>query len=284
MTANAIVARRRLARGLRRYRQRSGKTLETVAAELECSVAKVSRMETGISGIRIQDVRALAPVVGLRPHEEEDMIELVRRARGREWWHDYADLVSADASTFFGLEDGAATIRLRTTSLMPGLMQTRAYAAALFSPLSEPPEVQERRLELRMRRQQLFDRTDPEPPKITAVLDEAVLHRQIGGRQVMAEQLAHLLHRVRTSGLDVRVIPFTAPTHPAEGASFTIFGFDHVDLAPVVYSEQPGQASFIDEPVEVRRFEDALKRAEQAALAPAASIELVERRIAELSR
>ncbi|OHV37722.1 MULTISPECIES: helix-turn-helix domain-containing protein [Pseudofrankia] len=274
MATNVVVARRRLAQGVRRYRQRSGLTIEELARGLECSAAKVSRMETGISGIRIQDLAAIVSLVEVDEAERRDLEELVRQARGREWWQEYMDLFPAGSATFFGLEDGATSIRVHSTSVVPGLLQTPDYASALFGAVrGARAEAWDRRVALRLRRQRLLDRE--RPPLLTVLLDEAVLHRVIGGPEVMAGQWDHILRRVETPGVAVRVIPFTAPAHGAEGVAFTVFGFDDQDLGPVAYAERLGMPRFIEEPTEVEIYVAGLGGAERVAAAPEASRELI---------
>jgi transcriptional regulator with XRE-family HTH domain len=251
MATNAVIARRRLAQGLRRYRQRAGMTIEDLARELDCSVAKISRLETGISGVRLPDLRMIADAVGLDGADRVDLEDLVRRARAREWWQEYLDLVPEGAATFLGLEDGAAAIRMHHTSLVPGLLQTAGYTQALFvGGLDEAP-------------------------------DQRELRREIGGAEVMADQWEQLL-AYGDRGVEVRVIPFTAPAHPAEGVSFTVFGFDHVDLSPIVYAEQLSRNAIIDEPDEVKVYLDALTGAEAATLCFEESRDLIAARVAEL--
>ena len=281
MATNAVVARRRLAQGVRRYRQRAGLTLEELARGLECSTAKVSRMETGISGIRIQDLSAILGLVQVDDAERRDLEGLVRRARSREWWQEYADLFAPGSGVFFGLEDGATSIRVHCTSLIPGLLQTPGYAGALFGTANdEGAEVAARRLALRLRRQRLLDRD--QPPALTVLMDEGVFYRVIGGREVMAGQWEHILRRMESSGVVVRMIPFVAPAHGAEGVAFTVFDFDDQDLAPVVYAEQLSEIQFVEEPADVKVYLEALGSAERAAASPDASRELMAARVREL--
>jgi transcriptional regulator with XRE-family HTH domain len=274
MATNAVVARRRLALELRRSRLRTGLTIEDVAAKLECSPAKISRMETGVSGVRMADLRAIADVVELGPAEVAELAELVRATRNRQWWQEFADVVPPGSGTFYGLEDGASRIRLHSTSLIPGVLQTPGYARALFTSAEGiAPDLVERRLALRLRRQRALDRADP--PRLTVVLDEAVLCRRIGGREVMAEQWEHILHRASTAGVVVRVVPFTAEVHAAEGVGFTVFHFDDQDLTPVVYAEQLSRNAFVEDPDEVAVYVEALDAAERAAAPAEASRELI---------
>ncbi|KPM50971.1 XRE family transcriptional regulator [Frankia sp. R43] len=283
MATNAVVARRRLALSLRERRLRAGLTLEEMARRMECSPAKISRMETGRTGVRVADLRMIADVLGLGPADHEAMIELVRQARGREWWHEFADIVPEGSATLFGLEDGAPAISQHSTSIVPGLLQTPEYARALISSVEGiTADLVERRLALRLRRQHLLDR--PQPPRLDIVLDEAVLCRVIGGAEVMAGQCRHLLARAAAPHVVVRVVPFDAATHAAEGVGFIIFEFDGEEdvMTPVVFAEQLSRSTLIDDPDEAGGYQTALAGARSAALTPERSLELIAARAAGL--
>jgi transcriptional regulator with XRE-family HTH domain len=279
---NAVIARRRLARRLRRYRQRAGLSIDDLARGLECSTAKVSRMETAMSGVRIQDLAAIAALVPVDDSERRELEDLVRAARSREWWNAYTDVYPAGMGAYFGLEDGAATIRAHQTSLIPGLLQTPDYARALMGSAHDvEAQVLERRLALRRRRQLLLDRDSP--PAVSLVLDEAVLRRAIGGdRALMADQWEQVLRRAEGSGVVVRILPADAPAHPAEGTTFTVFDFEDDDLTPVVFAEVLGQNLFVEEPTAVRVYLETLATVERIALPPMTSLELIRARLGEL--
>jgi transcriptional regulator with XRE-family HTH domain len=270
---NSVLARRRLAQGLRRYRHRAGRSLDDVAGALDCSVAKISRLETGISGVQLPDLRAIAGYLELSGAERAELEELLRRARAREWWQAFSDVVPPYSATLYGLEDGAATIRMHSIGVMPGLLQTEDYARAqLGAAPGVPTAVVDRRLALRMRRRQLLDRADG--PRLTVLMDEGMLQREIGGAVVMADQWAHVVSRI-DSGVVVRVIRHRAAAHGAEGVAFTVFGFDHEDLAPVGYVEALTHNSFVEDPEEVAVYEAALDSAERVAASPEDSRELL---------
>lgn len=281
MATNAVVARRRLASGLRRHRLQAGLTIEELARAMECSPAKISRMETGVTGVRVQDLKMIAPLIGLEPADQEAMTDLVRQARNREWWHEYTDVAPPDSGTFFGLEDGAPVIRHRSTSLVLGLLQTPAYARALISSVEGiAPDLVERRLALRLRRQRVLDR--PRPTRLTTVLDEAVLSRMIGGPAVMAEQCLHLLQQAEAAHVTIQIVPFDAETHAAEGVGFTVFEFDDDVVTPIVFTEQLSRSTFVDDPEEVAVYRAALAGAQRVALTPDHSLELIAARAAAL--
>lgn len=274
------VGRRRLAAELRRHRLASGRTIEEVAAHLECSPAKVSRMETSVVKVGPQDLRAILELYGVEGAEREELFGLVRQARARGWWEAYADVVPPGSSRFFGLEDGAEVIAQHVTSLVPGLLQTEGYARALMASVPGlDPAIVDRRVELRRRRAQLLDR--PEPPKLDVLLDEAVLCRVIGGPEVFAEQLRHLLDVSERPSVSLRVIKFDAPVHPAVGVSFTVFDLPG-DPVGVVFREQLDANGFLDEPGAVARYRESLSGAARVAASAARSRELIAARLAEV--
>jgi transcriptional regulator with XRE-family HTH domain len=275
------VGRRQLALDLRRLRASSGRTIDEVARHLECSPAKVSRMETGVVRVGISDLRAVLGLYGVEGDERDSLLALARQSRTRGWWQDFADVVPPGSATFFGLEDGAATIGQHCASLVPGLLQTADYARALIGSVSgTPAAVCERRVALRLRRQQLLAR--PGPPELSVVLDEAVLHRAIGGPEVLAGQLAHLLAVAQRPHVRLQVLPFAAGAHPAAGVSFTVFGFADPREAPVVFREQLDANSFLDGADAVSVYTDALDHAGRLAADPERSCALLADRLAQV--
>lgn len=276
-----LVGRRQVALDLRRYRLASGRTIEDVARQLECSAAKVSRMETGAVRVRIQDLRAIVELYGVTGVERDELFARVRQSRTRGWWQEFADVVPPGSATFYGLEDGATSIGQHSASLVPGLLQTEAYARALIGSVPEASaEEVERRVALRVRRQRLLARAAP--PRLHVVLDEAVLCRWIGGPEVMAEQLAGLLEAMARPELTVQVVEFRSGAHPAAGVSFTVFGFSDATEGPVVFREQLDANSFLDQPDQVQRYTSALARAAALAAGPDRTRELITSRLDRL--
>lgn len=274
------VARRLLAADLRKHRLASGRTIEEVAVHLECSPAKVSRMETGIVKVGPQDLRAMLELYEVGGATWDALFDLVRQARARGWWEAYADVVPPDSARFYGLEDGAELIAQHVASLVPGLLQTEGYARALVGSVSGlDPAIVDRRVELRLRRARLLDR--PDPPGLDILLDEAVLRRVIGGRAVFAEQLRYLLEIADRPSVSLRVIEFGAPVHPAVGVTFTVFRFAG-DPTGVVFREQLDANGFLDEPSAVAVYEESLAAAAAVAADPDRSHRLVAARLAEV--
>jgi transcriptional regulator with XRE-family HTH domain len=276
------VGRRRLAVELRRLRTAAGLTIQDVARTMECSVGKVSRIETGLVTARIQDVREMLELYAVPAAERAVLLDLVRESRKKAWWHAYSDVVPPESAKFYGLEDGAATIQEYGSVLVPGLLQTESYAAAVMSAAQDgDPHVEQRRLELRTRRQQLLTREHP--PSLEVILHEPVLHNTMTGTDVTAAQLDRLVELARKPHISIRVLLMAAGPHEAAGMPFTIFGFAGQEDPSVVYHEQPTRNSLIDKPGEVAWYERAFAQAAKLALSRKNSIDAMKRIARSLS-
>ena len=279
--ASPAVGRRKLAGELRRLRSVAGLTIQDVAERLECSAGKVSRIETGAVGVRVQDARDMLALYQVPAGQRDELLDLVRLSRTRDWWQDYLDVVPADSGTFYGLEAGAARIDHIAVGLVPGLLQTEPYARALMTSRSDVPhEVVERRLELRMRRQRLL--RQPEPPQVRVLLDEAVLHRLVGGAEVMAGQLRRLAEAATLDHVQIQVLPFADGAYPAAGLAFSIFGFAGPSAPDVVYLEQPTRNTQLDDPSEVAIYRGVFADAVALARTPAESVDILRKLMRQL--
>ena len=275
------VGRRLLAMDLRRLRASAGHTIDDVARHLECSAAKVSRMETGAVRVSLTDLRAVLDLYDLDAGQRDALLDLARRSRSRGWWQAYADVVPPGSDVFYGLEDGAVAIAQHSTSLVPGLLQTEAYARALVASVPGVADaLVDRRVELRMRRQELLTR--PRPPRLHVVLDEAVLRRCIGGPAVLGGQLEHLLAVADRPGVTIQVLPFAVGVHPAAGVSFTVFDLADTGAGRVVFVEQLGTNGLTDRPDQVALHTAALAEAARVAADVERSHDLVAAALREL--
>jgi transcriptional regulator with XRE-family HTH domain len=273
-TDSPAVGRRRLAHELRRLRSAAGLTISEVADRLECSAGKISRIETGSVAAQATDVRAMLDLYGVAGAERADLTDLVRLARRRAWWQEYADVVPADSGRFFGLEDGAVRIEQHAGPLVPGLLQTPAYARAVIAAAgTDPPADVERRIELRLRRQQLLTR--PRPPRLHVLLDEAALRREVGGPEVLAEQLDRLAALAAEDHVLLQVLPFGAGAYTAMGVGFTLFTFADPADPHVVYLEGLTSNTLLDSVQEVGRYAAAFAGSAGRALDRARSAELL---------
>jgi transcriptional regulator with XRE-family HTH domain len=245
------IARRQLAAELRRLRHSAEKTLEEVAEILGCTAGKISRLETGIVRVQPQDVSSLLDIYAVPADRRQALLTLLRESRKREWWHSYADIVPRASSELYSLEAASTGIQDYSHALVPGLLQTEQYARAIIGSFDagESRSI-DRRIELRMRRQELLTANDA--PVCTFLIDEVALRRRVGGPQVRVGQIERLLDVGARSNVTIRIVPNIA--HPAAGASFIIFGFapsEHRDLA---FIETLTRNIFIDEPDEVRLY------------------------------
>lgn len=242
-----VVPRRRLGAELRTLRERTGLTIEDVAKELECSVSKVSRLETGQGIPKLRDVRDLLDRYKVTDQAYRDrMMRWVRDGQRQGWWQDFSDVLAPDPedplipdnlSRFVAFEQDASEVHSFETTLVHGLLQTEDYARAVLSALSTAdPEATDRLVEFRMRRQDRLY-VDEDPLKIHLILDEAVLHRPVGGDQVMQEQLNRLLADAQRPNITIRVLPFSVGAHRSVDGSFQVLAFPDSDDNDLVYAE-----------------------------------------------
>jgi transcriptional regulator with XRE-family HTH domain len=270
------VRRRRLGMELRRLREASSLMIEDVAKHLECSMSRVSRIETGKSVARIRDVRDMLDLYEVADEaQREQLLILAKDAQQRGWWTEYESVLAAGLDTYVGLEASAASLRTFQTHLVPGLLQTEEYARALIKVArpSESPANIDRMISLRRRRQAML--ADGGTLEVWAVLDEAVLRRPIGGVAVMRAQLARLLEADELPSVTIQVLPFTRGAHPGLGGAFTIIGFpDPTDL-DVVYVDSPAGNIFLEKDKDVRRHTTWFDHLRAAALPPDESTDFI---------
>src|SRR5437764_9696656 len=216
------IRRRRLASELRRLREAAELTIDEVGEKLECSASKISRIETGHVGVTPRDVRDMLELYGMTGDEREALVQLAREARRQGWWHAYKEVFTG---TFVGLEADASSLRAFQPLLVPGLLQTETYARAVIRamrPDADESEIQ-RRVAARTARQELL--IEENPPAFWAVIDEAVLHRVVGGPDVMAHQTRRLAEAAQMPHVTIQVVPFGAGAHPGMEGPFLVLGF-----------------------------------------------------------
>ncbi|MFD8498709.1 helix-turn-helix domain-containing protein [Amycolatopsis sp. NPDC059657] len=259
------VRRRRLASELRRLREAAELTIDEVGDKLECSASKVSRIETGHVGVTPRDARDMLELYGISGDEQEALVQLSREARKRGWWHAYNEVFTG---TFVGLEADASSLRAFQALLVPGLLQTERYARAVIRAMRpDADEVEiKRRVAARMARQELL--TDPAPPEYWAVIDEAVLHRTVGGPEVMAEQLYRMVSVAKMPHVTIQVVPFGAGAHPGMEGPFLILGFPEQADPDVVYVDSTSTGLYLEMPPDVRRYSLMFDHLRAAALKP----------------
>ncbi|WP_434740334.1 helix-turn-helix domain-containing protein [Micromonospora sp. SH-82] len=277
------VLRMLLGAQLRRLRESCGVTREGAGWEIRASESKISRMELGRVGFKERDVADLLTLYGVTDVKERDtLLKLARDANNPGWWHRFGDVLPTWFQSYLGLEAAAALIRSYEVQFVPGLLQTRDYARAVvqLGHRRARPDELDRRVDLRIHRQELLRR--PGPPHLWAVVDEAALRRPIGGAEVMRGQLTALIEATRTPHIRVQVIPFDAGGHAAAGGAFTILRFGDQDLPDIVYIEQLTSAIYLDKREDLDFYAVAMERLCVEAEPPERTPEILTRIIDEL--
>jgi transcriptional regulator with XRE-family HTH domain len=246
---------------LRRLRERSQITCEEAGSAIRASHSKISRMELGRVRCRRRDIADLLTLYGVTDDAElKGMLTLADRANEPGWWHSYTDILPNWFEIYIGLEEAASRIRTYEVQFVPGLLQTEDYARAvtLLGHPAAPGHEVERRVGLRMRRQAALEADDP--AHLWAVVDEAVLRRPLGGKQVMRGQLEHLLEVTELPNVTLQVVPFKRGGHAAAGGPFSILRFAEHDLPDVVYLEQLTSALYLDKREDVDHYHMVMER------------------------
>jgi hypothetical protein len=288
-TIGSALIRRYIGRRFAALRVRADVTQEQAAIVLQRGRATLGRIEDGDERVRFRDVdvKAMLELYKATPQESELLLALTaetRNGRKKSWWHDYTETALPEwFGLYVSLEDSAETIHKYESELVPGLLQTRAYAEQITSMPASYIDAEEtqRRVRVRMERQSLLAR--PRAPHLDVVLNEAVLHRPVGGPTVMAEQLGHLLELTQRVSVSVRVLPWSVGVHGGLGAanSFALLDFpvdphsgEHLE-PPLVYVDTLTGAMYLNKPDEVRAYRLVWEDLENRALDQTASREMI---------
>jgi len=260
------------------FREDAGLTQEQAARALKFSPAKLSRIESG-KGRRPPaepDIRALLELFGTDDYEASVLLKLLHRAGDPGWWQRYDKRLMPEwFDRLVGLQEAAATIRTFEIQYVPGLLQTPDYTRAVVErglPSAAASEVR-RRVELRTRRAQLLDRGDA--PQLWAILDESVLLRVLGSREVMRDQLDHLVAMAQRPHVTVQIVPLDVTNASAPAIPITYLRFGGLDLPDVVYLEHIRSANFLEDRDETEEYRLALDRLADDALEPRDSLRLL---------
>ncbi|WP_433920558.1 helix-turn-helix domain-containing protein [Streptomyces canus] len=254
------VLRMILGRRLQERRQDAGASLEDAARTLRVGPLTIRRLEKAEVALKPLYVERLLETYGADQREIEEFVALAERANEPGWWHTYRDVLPNWFSAYVSLEAGAQTLRTYEPHYVTGLLQTHAYARGVLRG-GFPHEADEdlgRRVDLRLRRQSLLDR--PDAPTLWVVMEEAVLHRVVGGPEVMREQIERLLEVSELEHVSVDVVPFTAGAHVGACAPFTYFRFEEPELPDIVYTEVLSGAMYLDQRADVSAHLEAHNR------------------------
>jgi transcriptional regulator with XRE-family HTH domain len=265
------VRRRELGALLRKLRTEKGLTVEQAAEQLMFSMSKLSRMETGHGAPSRRDIRDLCALYEVTDEaERERMLKLAAEGKQQAWWQSY-DLGYA---TYVGLEAEAVSISAFQSSVVHGLLHTAEYARAGHygaMPLLNPDQI-ELQIEAKLTRQRILTRDNP--PKFSVVLDEAALHRVVGGRQVMAAQLAKILDVAALSNVTVQVLPYDVGAHPATESNFTILELPG-PTPGIVFVEGLIGSTYLERDDDLIRYQKIFQKLQSIALGSKDSADLI---------
>ncbi|MFD5478311.1 helix-turn-helix domain-containing protein [Streptomyces hawaiiensis] len=279
MQHGPAVRRRKLGAELRALRTSAGLTSGEAARLVGWHQSKVSRIETGTSGVKPADVRLLLDAYGVADSQLRELLMMLAGSDdsdGRHhWWHAYRGVLPPTYRDFISLESQAGAMRTLETTVVPGLLQTPEYARAVTKAAVEG--LAEDRLdtlvEVRLARQDVL-RADP-PLRLSAVLDEAVLRREVGGPGVMARQLERLVEAARLPQVRLQVLPFAAGAHIGVTGPFVIFSFSSTSDLDVVVLDHLTSSLYLERKEDLQAYTEAFNALQIHALSPEDSLDYI---------
>jgi transcriptional regulator with XRE-family HTH domain len=264
------VRSRRLAAELRRLRESAGLTREQVAEQTGINPATLYRHETATARSRPQrrTMIALLNLYGASDDQREDLLVLSREADAQGWLRPYHAELPEPYTTYISFEAEARSVRNYESLFIPGLLQTEDYARAVIRgnlPTATPTEVNQR-VQARLERHAVLSKDNP--LRFWAILDEAALHRQVGGAATMREQLAKLLETADQPNVTIQAIPYSAGAHGGMQGSFVIMDFPHRSDPEIIYVDSMAGDLFLDADADVRRYTLVFDTLRAQALSP----------------
>lgn len=282
MAGSPTARRRRLSFELKKLREQSALTCAQVGEALDWSGSKVNRMETGSGRVQPSDIEALCRFYDTSEELREFLKSLAREAKTRGWWQVHGAGIPEWFNIYIGLEQDASTVRQYQCEVIPGLMQTEAYAGELHrSGAHMTVEEIERAVRVRMERQAMLTR--PDAPDAWFIVNEGALRNVIGDRSLMREQLERILESAELPTVTLQVLPFDSGTYPATG-TFTMLGFPDPEDPDLVYRDGITDAVYLEGLHHVREYTKAFDGLRAAALSPQRSARLVESILKEHTR
>ncbi|WP_173155131.1 helix-turn-helix domain-containing protein [Phytohabitans suffuscus] len=264
---------------MRKLRIAAALSVETVVSEAEWSTSKLVRIENGQVGISKADLSELLRIYGTTDQNYIDELqELARVSRQRMWWSEFQRFLPATYQEFIGAEFDASRIRYIQPLIVPGILQIASYAETInvaTTPGTADPEVTQKRVEARMRRQtELFQRRGS--VEIIAVLDEAVLRRPVGGAETMRQQLDHLARIAEEEAITLVVLPFSVGPHLGMLGPFTLLEYEDPQDADIVYLENANAGLILrDQAAVVDAYREATHRMVEVGLRNRAAVDFI---------
>jgi transcriptional regulator with XRE-family HTH domain len=278
MQHGPVVRRRKLGEELRSLRQTSGLTSREAATLLGWHQSKVSRIETGTSGVTPSDVTRLLDAYGVDDTQLRSLLEALAGSAGgggTGWWHAYRGLIPPQYRDFISLESQAGTARTLETSVVPGLLQTADYARAVTRASLDglPPAQLDSLVEVRLARQGVLHARPP--LRLSVVLDEAVVRREVGGPHVMRDQLHHLRQAAQLPHVTLQLLPFSVGGYIGLTGPFVIFSFPNISDLDVVVLDHLTSSLYLEGREDLEAYSSAFRTMQAHALTPERSLDLI---------
>ncbi len=273
---NPTIRQKRLGAELRKLRENAGLSIDGAAQVLECGKAKISRIETGLNGIRAAELKALLHAYGVQDEAlAQALADMAREGRRRNWWNRYGDVLSGGFADLIELESKAVSLYSWETILVPGLLQTPDYMRVLFrrGRLDTPEGELEEHVRGRLLRQRILEGGD-RAPELWVVLYEAVLHAKFGGAEVMRDQLTHLAYMAQREHVTVQVLPYATDSHRGVNGPFGVVGMPEPEV-DVVRTETAMSTLYVEEDAQVAAYKLMFDQLRATALGPGPSLNLI---------
>jgi transcriptional regulator with XRE-family HTH domain len=274
--SSPTVRRRQLGMELQRLRERVGKSQEEAGRWIGVTASQVSKYETGDRKVKVGYVRSLCELYDVDAPHKEFLVRLAQESDQRGWWADYGNTVPEWYKYFLGFETAAEQIDTYHSELIPGLLQIDEYIRGIARDVS--PDELEQTIKIRAtRRERLTERS---PMRLTAILNEAVLRRDVGGQDVMLRQLRHLIDMAERPNITIQVVPFATGYHPAMAGSFSLLRFTQTPAMDSVFIDIKGGVIYVEKPSDVERYlNDFVRLASDFALQELQTKELLQAEI-----
>jgi transcriptional regulator with XRE-family HTH domain len=277
---NPTIQRRRLGIALKRAREAAQMTQDEAAVVIDAAASKISRLELGQSGVRSMDLNALLAAYDVSGEEAVSMRDLAKAGRQRGRWSSFRDQLPSWFRQYVDLEGDASEIRWYQAEIIPGILQTEAYARGVLYRLGE--QEMEQQVKIRQHRQAILGQAVA--PEMAFVISESAIRRTVDGAATMRDQLHQLAESAQSHpSISIQVLPFAARSYIDTSFGFTILRFGHDTIlrfghdasSDVIYAENFTTADYIDRPEAVRSYTRLWDDLRAAALGPVESSALI---------
>jgi transcriptional regulator with XRE-family HTH domain len=268
---------RRLAAELRALRGLASLTREEVTHHTGINEATLYRIESGRARPQVRTLTALLDLYGVAMPKRGELLTLSRQASEQSWLQSFPSDLPYTYTTYITFETEARSLLNYESLFIPGLLQTEDYAQAALqrgNPTATKEEIRHL-VAARIGRQALLTR-DP-PLRLWAIVDEAALHRPVGGWGVMNAQLDHMTRQAELDQITLQVLPYDVGGHPGMAGAFVILQFGEPSAGDVVYIESQAGDLFLESEIDTDRFTDVFDRLKAHALPPEASVSFIRR-------